>query len=136
MQAGNDRYDLERAEQQVREKARAHVRFEQISNKRKADETEGLALDVDETPSSPSESESTDGSSLAVTQPPLGSTMDHAVSGREHVLAVDRGATTGHGHEHPDQSTKLKGKVAKNGKAEKKKRKKRKVVKGTEELKG
>lgn len=127
MQAGNNRYDLERAEQQAWEKARAHIRFEQISSKRKADETEGLAAGVDETPSSTSESESTDESSLTATQPP---------PGREHVPAVDGGLTTGHGHEHPDQSTKMKGKVAKIGKAEKNRRKKRKVVEGTEELKG
>jgi exosome complex protein LRP1 len=43
-QAGNDKYDLERAEQQAKERAKAHIRFEQTSNdtqpKRKVDEVE------------------------------------------------------------------------------------------------
>ncbi|KAL8794781.1 MAG: hypothetical protein Q9195_002735 [Heterodermia aff. obscurata] len=33
--AGNDKYDLERAQQQAGEKARAHVKFEQLAKKRK-----------------------------------------------------------------------------------------------------
>ncbi len=41
-QSGNDKYDLERAEQQAKERAKAHIRFEQTSKKtppkRKADE--------------------------------------------------------------------------------------------------
>lgn len=31
LQSGNDRYDLERAEQQAKERARAHIKFEESS---------------------------------------------------------------------------------------------------------
>jgi exosome complex protein LRP1 len=39
-QAGNDKYDLERAEQQAKERAKAHIKFQELSKKRKAPETE------------------------------------------------------------------------------------------------
>ena len=35
MQAGNDKFDIRRARQQLDEKARAHIKFEHLSNKRK-----------------------------------------------------------------------------------------------------
>ncbi|KAH8759741.1 Sas10/Utp3/C1D family-domain-containing protein [Hyaloscypha finlandica] len=57
--SGNDKYDLERAEQQAKERAKAHIRFEQTSKetppKRKADEVEEADEDSD---SSDSDSES------------------------------------------------------------------------------
>ncbi|KAI9833283.1 MAG: hypothetical protein M1819_003677 [Sarea resinae] len=56
--AGNDKYDLERAEQQAKERARSHIRFEQTSTKRKADETEGLAREPEDSSSSSSSDES------------------------------------------------------------------------------
>jgi exosome complex protein LRP1 len=50
-QSGNDKYDLERAEQQAKERAKAHIRFEQESKetppKRKADEVEEANEDSD-----------------------------------------------------------------------------------------
>lgn len=136
MQAGNDRYDLERAEQQAKEKARAHIRFEQISNKRKADETEDLAADADDTPSSTSDSESTDHSSLAAAKLPPESTKASVVPGLEHDPGVDGGSTAGRWHKRAGKSAKPKGKADKEGKAGKRKRKKRKRVEGTEEPKG
>ncbi|KAG7007729.1 exosome complex protein [Physcia stellaris] len=39
--AGNDKYDLKRAQQQAAERARAHVKIEQLSNKRKRKDGEG-----------------------------------------------------------------------------------------------
>ena len=136
MQAGNDRYDLERAKQQAKEKARAHIRFEQISNKRKADETEGLAADVDETPSSTSDSESTDDSIVAAANSLPESTKEHVVPGLEHDSGVDGGSMAGHGCKHAGKSVKVNGKVDKKGKAENKKRKRRRIVAGVEEPKG
>ncbi|KAI9870675.1 MAG: hypothetical protein M1830_003935, partial [Pleopsidium flavum] len=64
--AGNEKYDLQRAEQQAKEKARSHIRFEQISNKRKADEDLGLAVDAEAFSSSSSASESENESSEPV----------------------------------------------------------------------
>jgi len=64
--AGNDKYDLERAEQQAKERAKAHIRFEQTSSeiplKRKADEVEEADEDSD---SSGSDSDSSSESSEA-----------------------------------------------------------------------
>ena len=64
LQAGNDKYDLERAEQQAKERARAHIKFEQtlkdIASKRKVDEVEGVDEDSDS-----SESDSSSESSAA-----------------------------------------------------------------------
>ncbi|KAI9716090.1 MAG: hypothetical protein M1812_005517 [Candelaria pacifica] len=40
--AGNTKYDLERAEQQAKIKAKQHIRFEPVSKKRKADNNETL----------------------------------------------------------------------------------------------
>ncbi|PMD14370.1 hypothetical protein NA56DRAFT_650948 [Hyaloscypha hepaticicola] len=64
--AGNDKYDLERAEQQAKERARAHIKFEQtskdIASKRKVDEVEGGDEDSD---SSESDSDSSSESSAA-----------------------------------------------------------------------
>lgn len=37
--AGNDTYDRKRAQQQADERARAHIRFEETSNKRKSEDT-------------------------------------------------------------------------------------------------
>lgn len=66
LQAGNDKYDLERAEQQAKERARAHIKFEQtskdIASKRKVDEVEGVDEDSD---SSESDSDSSSESSAA-----------------------------------------------------------------------
>jgi exosome complex protein LRP1 len=36
LQSGNDKYDLERAERQAKERARAHIRFEEVSNARES----------------------------------------------------------------------------------------------------
>lgn len=41
LQAGNDKYDLKRAQQQAAEKARTHINFEQLPNKRKRKDGEG-----------------------------------------------------------------------------------------------
>lgn len=66
LKAGNDKYDLERAEQQAKERARAHIKFEQtskdIASKRKVDEVEGGDEDSD---SSESDSDSSSESSAA-----------------------------------------------------------------------
>lgn len=43
-QAGNAKYDLERAATQEREKVRAHIRFEELATKRKTE-----AVDEDQT---------------------------------------------------------------------------------------
>lgn len=136
MQAGNDRYDLERAEQQAKEKARAHIRFEQIPSDRKADETAGLEADAVETPSSTFKSESSEDSSVLATEPPLESAKEHAVTGLEHAPGVHRGSMARHGHKRDGKPAELTGKVSKEGKAEKRKRKKRKIVEGVEEPKG
>lgn len=45
IQAGNDRYNLERAQQQLEEKARAHIRFEHLLTKRKRKDERGPAPD-------------------------------------------------------------------------------------------
>ncbi len=64
LQAGNDKYDLERAEQQAKERARAHIKFERtprdIASKRKVHEVEGGDEDSDS-----SESDSSSESSAA-----------------------------------------------------------------------
>ncbi|KAJ8058542.1 hypothetical protein OCU04_012723 [Sclerotinia nivalis] len=36
--SGNDKYDLQRAEQMAKERAKSHIRFEELSKKRKVDE--------------------------------------------------------------------------------------------------
>ncbi|KAE9370512.1 hypothetical protein N431DRAFT_378933 [Stipitochalara longipes BDJ] len=59
--SGNDKYDLERAEQQAKERAKAHIRFEQTSKetppKRKAEEVEDADEDS-ESSNSDSDSDS------------------------------------------------------------------------------
>ncbi|KAH8802784.1 Sas10/Utp3/C1D family-domain-containing protein [Xylogone sp. PMI_703] len=37
--AGNDKIDLQRAEQQAKERARSHIKFQELSKKRKAEDT-------------------------------------------------------------------------------------------------
>lgn len=45
IEAGNEAYDRKRAQQQAGEKARAHIKFEEISHKRKRDDVEEPGLD-------------------------------------------------------------------------------------------
>jgi exosome complex protein LRP1 len=78
LQAGNDKYDLERAEQQAKERARAHIKFEQtskdIASKRKVDEVEGVDEDSD---SSESDSDSSSESSAAAPEEALPASAIH-----------------------------------------------------------
>ncbi|KAI9769417.1 MAG: hypothetical protein M1840_004119 [Geoglossum simile] len=46
--AGNEKYDLERAEQQAKERAKAHIKFEQLSRKRKAADSESTSSENSE----------------------------------------------------------------------------------------
>ncbi|KZF20510.1 hypothetical protein L228DRAFT_250220 [Xylona heveae TC161] len=46
--SGNEKYDLDRAERLAKEKAKAHIKFEQLSNKRKADDAGGLVQEPDD----------------------------------------------------------------------------------------
>ena len=65
----------------AKEKARGHIRFEQASNKRKADETECLAPDLDEASSSNSESDSSgpsEAASATLLDKPVGINTDYA----------------------------------------------------------
>lgn len=57
-QAGNDKYDLQRAEQMAKEKARAHIRFEQVSKKRKVDDRDEVPATSTKTSSSSTSSNS------------------------------------------------------------------------------
>lgn len=96
----------------------------------------GLAADADEVSSSKSDSEPSDDSRLAATKPPQESVKEHVVSGLEQVSSVDRGSTVELGHQHAGRSEKSKGKFEKGGKAEKRKRKKRKTVEEIKDPKG
>ncbi|KAI9645326.1 hypothetical protein NHQ30_006062 [Ciborinia camelliae] len=61
--SGNDKYDLQRAEQMAKERAKSHIRFEELSKKRKVDEetaepnkAQSKTSDESEDSSSPSDS--------------------------------------------------------------------------------
>lgn len=60
--AGDNKYDTERARPQSMEKTKSHPKLVQISKKRKAATTEGLAPNVNESSTSSSESEEADSS--------------------------------------------------------------------------
>jgi exosome complex protein LRP1 len=47
-QAGNEKHDLKRAEQDAKERAKAHIKFEQLSRKRKAAEGESASSESSE----------------------------------------------------------------------------------------
>jgi hypothetical protein len=72
-QTGNEKYDLERAERQAKERARAHIKFEEVSKptvqKRKADDDEEKV--AEDTSDSDSNSESSSESSVEATAEPV-----------------------------------------------------------------
>jgi hypothetical protein len=72
-QTGNEKYDLERAERQAKERARAHIKFEELSKstvqKRKADEEEEKV--AEDTSDSDSDSESSSESSVEAAAEPV-----------------------------------------------------------------
>ncbi len=75
LQAGNDKYDLERAERQAKERAIAHIKFEQASKdiapKRKVAEVEGVVEDSHSSESSESSTDSSSESSAAAPEEAL-----------------------------------------------------------------
>ncbi|PMD57505.1 uncharacterized protein K444DRAFT_665062 [Hyaloscypha bicolor E] len=116
--SGNDKYDLERAEQQAKERAKAHIRFEQKSKetppKRKADEVEEADEDSD---SSDSDSDSSSQSSEAE---PEESPSAPAVSekNKQKKDNTDSGQTSGNSTPQT-MSKKARAKAAKKAKKEK-----------------
>ncbi|PSS12464.1 hypothetical protein M430DRAFT_72711, partial [Amorphotheca resinae ATCC 22711] len=56
--SGNDKYDLEKAERQAKERARAHIKFEQLSERMKQEEISKKRKADNNTVSSTSDSES------------------------------------------------------------------------------
>ncbi|RFU28131.1 hypothetical protein B7463_g8196, partial [Scytalidium lignicola] len=61
--AGNDKVELQKAELQAKERARSHIRFQELSRKRKADEI-GAEAHASPTPASDSSSNSHSASSI------------------------------------------------------------------------
>lgn len=62
MQTGNDKWDLEKLEQQAKERAKAHIKFNELSGKAEQNDTlrKRTMADID-----PAESESESGSELS-----------------------------------------------------------------------
>ncbi|PQE13448.1 exosome-associated family protein [Rutstroemia sp. NJR-2017a WRK4] len=59
--SGNDKYDLQRAEREAKERARSHIKFAELSKKRKVDE-EATIPNVQKTESSEHSDDSSSGS--------------------------------------------------------------------------